>query len=78
MVMITTPHNPMTDLNTEGYTQAQMDRLNEVYVEAWNYLFSDVELDGDDVWQRASSLWDAIGNTDGNITLVVNRMHWGH
>jgi hypothetical protein len=72
--MITAPHNPMTEMNTDGYTQDQIDRLNAVYVEAWNYLFSDESLDADDVWQRASSLWDAIGNTDGNITLVLDRM----
>lgn len=70
---ITQPHSPMTELNTEGYSKDEIACLNAVYVDAWNELFADAEIDPENIHQFGSSLWDAICNLDGNMTRILAR-----
>jgi hypothetical protein len=72
-MMIIQPHNPMTELNTEGFTPEEMSRLNSLYVEIWNDKFSALDLDHSDIWQISASLWDAIGNSYPSSVLAYER-----
>lgn len=74
MTTITQPHSPLTTFNSDGFAQTDLDRLNAAYVEAWNHLYGDEEIDDHDVQQLSKSLWDAVGNADGNLTIVLDRM----
>lgn len=71
---IAEPRNPMTLDNTDGYTAEELNRLNDVFVEAFNYVCAEIDPDDDQAtYQIENAIWDAIAQTDGNLTLVLDR-----
>jgi hypothetical protein len=72
-MMISQPHNPMTELNTEGFTPGEISRLNSLYVDIWNAKFSALDLDNSEIWKISTALWDAIGNSYPSESLACER-----
>jgi hypothetical protein len=70
---ITTPHNPVTDLNTEGFSPDELKRMNSLYVDIWNDKFSALDLSDAEAWDISSMLWDAIGNSCPSSSLAYDR-----
>lgn len=73
-MQITNPQHPMTTSNTDGYTEDELARLNALFVEAFNHVAADIDPEDDFmIFQTEQSIWNAIGQTDGNLTLVLDR-----
>jgi hypothetical protein len=72
-MMISQPHNPMTELNTEGFTPKELSRLNSLYVDIWNDKFSAFDLDHAEIWDISTALWDAIGNSYPSTGIAYER-----
>jgi hypothetical protein len=62
-----------TTQNTDGYQQQELDRLNNVFQEVFEYVTADLDPDDYRMSDIVSAIHDAIANTDGNLTLVLDR-----
>lgn len=62
-----------TTQNTDGYQQQELDRLNNVFQEAFEYVTADLDPDDYRISDIVSAIHDAIADTDGNLTLVLDR-----
>ena len=81
---ISSPHNPMTIDNTEGYSDTGLRRMNEAFVEVWNATFADdprSERDHEDmtpqfehaVWEALASYW---GDDTADCDNIQHAIHW--
>lgn len=70
---ISIPHNPMTDLNAEGFSLDELEQMNSLYVDIWNDKFSALDLSEAEIWDISSMLWDAIGNSYPSSSLAYDR-----
>jgi hypothetical protein len=62
-----------TAANTDGYKQQELDRLNNVFQEVFKYVTADLDPDDYRMSDIVSAIHDAIADTDGNLTLVLDR-----
>lgn len=62
-----------TTQNTDGYQQQELDRLNNVFQEVFEYVTADLDPDDYRISDIVSAIHDAIADTDGNLTLVLDR-----
>jgi hypothetical protein len=62
-----------TTQNTDGYQQQELDRLNNVFQEVFEYITADLDPDDYRMSDIISAIHDAIADTDGNLTLVLDR-----
>lgn len=62
-----------TTQNTDGYQQQELDRLDNVFQEVFEYVTADLDPDDYRISDIVSAIHDAIADTDGNLTLVLDR-----